>query len=142
MAVPVIRELKQQIVPRPGQIVILDVPPGTSCPVVEAVRGADFLLLVTEPTPFGLHDLRLAVEVGRMLGLPMGAVLNRDGIGDDNVLHFCESEGIPVMLRIPFERAIARGCAQGRTLFEIHPEYAPRVRGMALAILRRIDGAP
>jgi MinD superfamily P-loop ATPase len=139
MAGPVIRQLKQQITPRPGQIVILDAPPGTSCPVVEAVRGADFLLLVTEPTPFGLHDLRLAVQVGRSLGLPMGIIINRDGIGDDSLAHYCENEGIPVMMRIPFERAIARGFAQGRTLLETHPAYAPQFREMVLAMGRRIE---
>jgi len=141
MAVPVIRELKRQLNARPGQVVILDAPPGTSCPVVEAVRGSDFLLLVTEPTPFGLHDLRLAVEVGHALGLPMGAVINRDGIGDDSVTRFCETEGIPVLMRIPFERAIARDSALGRTLLETHPEYAPRFRELAGDILRQVEGA-
>jgi MinD superfamily P-loop ATPase len=141
MAGPVIRQLKQQIIPRPGQVVILDAPPGTSCPVVQAVRGADFLLLVTEPTPFGLHDLRLAVQVGRSLGLPMGVIINRDGIGDESLTHYCESEGIPVMMRIPFERAIARGFAQGRTLLETHPAYAPRFQEVVLQIGRRIEEA-
>ena len=141
MAGPVIRQLKQQIIPRPGQVVILDAPPGTSCPVVEAVRGADFLLLVTEPTPFGLHDLRLAVQVGRSLGLPLGVIINRDGIGDENLTHYCESEGMPVMMRIPFERAIARGFAQGRTLLETHPAYAPQFQEVVLQIGRRIEEA-
>jgi len=139
MAGPVIRQLKQQITPRPGQVVILDAPPGTSCPVVEAVRGADFLLLVTEPTPFGLHDLRLAVQVGRSLGIPMGVIINRDGIGDESLAHYCESEGMPVLMRIPFERAIARGFAQGQTLLETHPAYAPLFREMVLEIGRRIE---
>ena len=139
MAGPVIRQLKQQITPRPGQVVILDAPPGTSCPVVEAVRGADFLLLVTEPTPFGLHDLRLAVQVGRSLGIPMGVIINRDGIGDESLAHYCESEGMPVLMRIPFERAIARGFAQGQTLLETHPAYAPLFREMVLEMGRRIE---
>ncbi len=88
MAVPIIRQLKRSTCPRGRrrQSVILDAPPGTSCPVVETMRGADFVLLVTEPTPFGLHDLRLAVQVARdELGLPVGVVVNRDGVGDAGV---------------------------------------------------------
>jgi MinD superfamily P-loop ATPase len=128
LATPIIRQLKQWARPQPKQIVIVDVPPGTSCPVVEAVRGADFLLLVTEPTPFGLHDLRLAVQVGRELNLPMGVVINRDGIGDRRVEEFCELEGLPILLRIPFEQAIAEGIAQGRSLVEIQPDYGHHFR--------------
>jgi MinD superfamily P-loop ATPase len=123
MATPIIRQLKQWASPLPGQIVIADAPPGTSCPVVESVRGADYLLLVTEPTPFGLHDLRLAVQVGRELNLPMGVVINRAGIGDGGAEEFCQNEGLPVLMHIPFKRSIADGIAQGRPLIEIHPEY-------------------
>ena len=88
MPVPAIRQLKKWTLPgtRNGRPVIIDAPPGTSCPVVETMRDADFVLLVTEPTPFGLHDLRMAVEVARgELGLPVGVVINRDGIGDQGV---------------------------------------------------------
>ena len=126
MATPVIRQLKQWAAPQPGQVVIIDASPGTSCPVVEAARGADFLLLVTEPTPFGLHDLRLAVQVGRALKLPMGVVINRDGLGDSSVTDFCAVEELPILLRIPFDRAIAAGIAQGQPLVEIYPEYTAR----------------
>jgi MinD superfamily P-loop ATPase len=116
--------------------VIVDASPGTSCPVVEAVRGADFLLLVTEPTPFGLHDLKLAVQVARELGLRVGVVINRnqDNPSIDHrylaVDDFCANEGLPVLMRIPFERRIAEGIAQGMTLIEIHPEYGDRFRRM------------
>jgi MinD superfamily P-loop ATPase len=137
MAVPIIRQFKKWAAPRPGQVVIVDASPGTSCPVVESVRGADFLLLVTEPTPFGLHDLRLAVQVGRELSLPMGVVINRDGIGDLGVDEFCQTEELPILLRIPYERAIAEGVAQGRTLVEIHPEYAERFQKMFEQIVER-----
>jgi MinD superfamily P-loop ATPase len=126
MAGPIIRRLKRWAAQQDGQIVILDCPPGTSCPVVEAVRGASFVLLVTEPTPFGLHDLRLAVRVGRSLGLPMGVIINRDGIGDESVADYCESEGLRVMLRIPFERAIAEGIARGQPLVALDPQYHSR----------------
>ncbi|MFH1908752.1 MAG: ATP-binding protein [Chloroflexota bacterium] len=123
MAVPVIRQLKKWAVPQPGQVVVRDAPPGTSCPVVEAMRGADYVVLVTEPTPFGLHDLRLAVQVARELNIPVGVIINRDGSGDAGVGEFCAAVGLPVLLRIPFERAIAEGIAQGKNLVEIHPEY-------------------
>jgi MinD superfamily P-loop ATPase len=123
MAVPVIRQLKMWAKPRPGQNVIIDVSPGTSCPVVSALRGSDFLLLVTEPTPFGLHDLKLAVQIGRELNIPMGVVINRDDGSASAIDDYCRSMDLPVMLRIPFMRSIAEGIAQGRALLEIDPAY-------------------
>jgi MinD superfamily P-loop ATPase len=134
MAVPIIRQLKKWMVPSAGQVQILDAPPGTSCPVVESMRGADFVLLVTEPTPFGLHDLRLAVRVAQELEIPMGVVINRDGSGDSRVEEFCHSEGIQVLLRVPFERTIAEGVARGKPLVAIHPEYVNRFRELYLQI--------
>jgi len=126
MAVPVIRALKKWAMPQAGQVVIVDTSPGTSCPVVEAVRGADFLLLVTEPTSFGLHDLRLAAQIARELHIPAGVVINRDGIGNSGVEEFCRAEGLPILMRIPFERIIAEGIAQGKALVDIHTEYLSR----------------
>jgi MinD superfamily P-loop ATPase len=131
MAVPVIRQLKQWAIPpdvgdRP---VILDAPPGASCPVVETMRGADAVLLVTEPTPFGLHDLRVAVQVARdELDLPVAVIVNRDGVSDAGVSDagiaaYCAAEGLPILLRIPLERAIAEGIANGATLIDIRPAY-------------------
>jgi len=123
MAVPVISQLKQwQAASREG-LVILDAPPGTSCPVVETLGGADYVVLVTEPTPFGLHDLKLAVEMVREMGLSMGVIINRDGIGSDDVENYCASERLPVLMKIPFDREIAEGLAKGRTLPEIRPMY-------------------
>jgi MinD superfamily P-loop ATPase len=130
MAVPIIRQLKQWVPAGAGQPVILDAPPGTSCPVVESVRGADFALLVTEPTPFGLHDLGLMVEVVRELNLPAGVVINRDGIGDSAVDRFCAQAGLPVLMRIPLEREIGEAIAQGQPLIEARPEYRERFRDM------------
>ena len=89
MAVPVIRQLKQWRLLQERRLVIRDAPPGNSCPLVEAIRGADFVLLVTEPTPFGLHDMRLAIQLTRELNLPMGVVINRDGVGDGGVEEYC-----------------------------------------------------
>jgi len=124
MAVPVIRELKKRIGENPDRIVILDASPGTSCPVVETMRGADFVLMVTEPTPFGLHDLRLAVEVARdELGLPVGVVINRDGVGDRGVEDYCAAENIPILMRIPLDRRIAEAYSEGIPLVEALPEY-------------------
>ena len=130
MAVPVIRQLKKWTLPQPGQLVIRDAPPGTSCPVVETVRGSHYLLLVTEPTPFGLHDLSLAAQVAGELGIPAGVVINRENGPYPALDEFCAQNNLPVLLRIPFERAIAEGVAQGKTLVEIHPEYGEFFRQM------------
>jgi len=129
MSPPIIRQLKQLANPQGGadQVVILDAPPGTACPVVETMRGADFVLLVTEPTPFGLHDLRLAVEVARdELGMPVGVVINRDGIGDQSVQAYCASEEIPLLMQIPFDRRIAEAYSEGIPILEALPEYHER----------------
>jgi MinD superfamily P-loop ATPase len=139
MPVPVIRTLKQWAPPRGGQTAILDAPPGTSCSVVTTLYGADYALLVTEPTPFGLHDLRLAVQVARQMGLPIGVVINRDGLGFDGVEAFCRFEGLPVLLRIPFARHIAAGLARGRPLAEIDRSYVPLLQGVAARIQRQIE---
>jgi MinD superfamily P-loop ATPase len=128
MAVPVIRELKRRIGGNAtNRIVILDASPGTSCPVVETMRGADFVLMVTEPTPFGLHDLKLAVEVARgELGLPVGVVINRDGVGDRGVEDHCAAEGIPILMHIPLNRRIAEAYSEGVMIVEALPEYRER----------------
>jgi len=126
MSPPIIRQLKHQAIPKNGrgQVTILDSPPGTACPVVETMRGADFVLLVTEPTPFGLHDLRLAVEVARdELRLPVGVVINRDGIGDLGVDEYCSENDVPILMRIPFDRRIAEAYSEGISLVDALPEY-------------------
>jgi MinD superfamily P-loop ATPase len=126
MAVPIIRQLKRWMIPaRPGnRPVVLDASPGTACPVVETMRGAEFVLMVTEPTPFGLHDLRLAVEVARdELGLPVGVVVNRDGVGDRGVDSYCAAHNVPILGRIPLERRIAEAYSDGVALVEVMPEY-------------------
>ncbi|MBM4464154.1 MAG: (4Fe-4S)-binding protein [Chloroflexi bacterium] len=131
MAVPVIRQLKKRIGEadlHPHSMVILDASPGTACPVVETMRGADFVLMVTEPTPFGLHDLKLAVEVARdELGLPVGVVINRDGVGDRGVEDYCAAEGIPILMRIPLDRRIAEAYSEGVVMVEALPEYRERL---------------
>ena len=105
-AIPVIKSLKKKI--SKDKNVILDAPPGTSCPVIETVGCSDYCILVTEPTPFGLHDLKLAVEVVRHLNIPFGIIINREGVGDKNVEMYCRQEKIPVLMKIPHDEEIAR----------------------------------
>jgi len=129
MAVPIIRELKKRLAQAVDGIAILDASPGTACPVVESLRGADFGLMVTEPTPFGLHDLRLAVEVARdELGIPVGVVINRDGVGDSGVDEYCQAQGIPILMRIPLDRRVAEAYSEGRSLLEALPDYRQKFR--------------
>lgn len=121
MAPPVIREVKKYA--NPANTVIIDVPPGTSCPVIEAVKGSDFCLLVTEPTPFGLNDVSLAVEVVRELHIPCGLIINRVGVGDKEIERYCHREGVPILLRIPLDRNIAMLYSKGISLAEGIPEW-------------------
>ena len=112
-------------------VVVVDAAPGTSCPVIAAAHGSDFLLLVTEPTPLGLHDLGLAVELGSALGLPMGVVINRCGEDDGGeVESFAADRGVPVLASIPFDRRIAAAYARGEVLVESIPEYRARVEAL------------
>ena len=110
----------------PERLTIIDAPPGTSCPVIAAMNGADFILMVTEPTPFGLHDLKLAVEAVRLLDIPCGLVVNRADIGDNKVFEYAEREGLPILLTIPFERRIAEAYSQGKNMVEEFPEWRER----------------
>ena len=140
MALPIIRQLKGWLPAGPDQTLIIDASPGTTCPVVEAMREADFVLLVTEPTPFGLHDLRLAVEVARdELGLPVGVVINRDGVGDRGVEDYCAAENIPILMRIPLDRRIAGAYSEGMPLVEALPEYRAKFIQLYLRIADHIS---
>ena len=138
MAPPVIRAVKKHI--DRGSVAIIDIPPGTSCPVVEAVKGSDFCLLVTEPTPFGLNDLSLALEVVRELDIPAGVIINRVGVGRDEVEQYCRREEIPIVLRIPLDRDIATLYSRGIALVEGMPRWRQEflrlfqdIRGMTAA---------
>jgi len=124
MSPPLIRAVKQDA-PKNG-LIILDAPPGTSCPVIAAVKGADFVVLVTEPTPFGLHDLTLAVETVRQIGIPFGVVINRSDIGDDRVSAYCRREQIPILMEIPDDRRIAEAYSRGELAVDAVPETLPR----------------
>jgi MinD superfamily P-loop ATPase len=121
MAPPVIREVKKYA--DSANMVIIDVPPGTSCPVVEAIRESDFCLLVTQPTPFGLNDLALAVEVARELDIPCGVLINRNGVGNDKVDRYCREQDVPVLLKILLDRRIASLYFKGIPLVEGMPRW-------------------
>ncbi|MBW2307991.1 MAG: ATP-binding protein [Deltaproteobacteria bacterium] len=134
MAGPLIRAVKNRI--QQDNLTIIDVPPGTSCPVIEAVKGSDFVLLVTEPTPFGLNDLELAVGMGRELGLPLGVVINRSDIGDARVIEYCGKENLPVLMEIPEDRSIAEAYSRGDIIIDAIPGYKNSFAGLLDKILK------
>ncbi len=121
MSPPLIKKVREYT--RPNILTIIDAPPGTSCPVIASMTGADFVLLVTEPTPFGLHDLKLAVGAVKILGIPCGLVINRSDIGNDQVKIYAEQENIPVLMEIPFDRSIAEAYSRGKMIVEVIPEW-------------------
>jgi len=121
MAPPLIRKVRSFA--HAGKVTIIDAPPGTSCPVIAAMKGADFVLLVTEPTPFGLHDLKLALGAVRILGIPCGLVINRSDMGDDRLREYAGVEGIPILMEIPFDRKIAESYSSGELLVDVRPEW-------------------
>ncbi len=120
---PVIRAAKAAA--PAGEWTILDCPPGTACPMIEAVRDCDFVLLVTEPTPFGLHDLRSALEVTDALGLRRGVVINRSGHGTGETRALCRSRGVPILAEIPDSPVVARACARGELAVDSVPPLQP-----------------
>nr|MBN2277394.1 ATP-binding protein [candidate division Zixibacteria bacterium] len=134
---PVIKVLRS--VPNGSRITIIDAPPGTSCPVIEAVRNTDFVVLVTEPTPFGLHDLKLAVEMVRAMNLPFGVVINRADMGDDRVEKYCKSERVDILLKIPFDRRLAEEYSEGSMTLISNPEYAGGLVTLMNDIKKRIE---
>ncbi|MFO7560187.1 MAG: ATP-binding protein [Desulfobacterales bacterium] len=120
MSPPMIRKVRSYILPKKTNII--DAPPGTSCPVIAAMKGVDFVLMVTEPTPFGLHDLKLAVEAVKLLGIPRGLVINRSDMGDKKVYEYAVQENLPILMEIPFDRRIAEIYSRGGLIVEEMPE--------------------
>jgi MinD superfamily P-loop ATPase len=116
-----IKEVKKHI--KKDSLAIIDVPPGTSCPVVEAVKGADFVLLVSEPTPFGLNDLKLAVDLVRKINLPFAVAINRYDIGNEEMGKYCEAESIDVLMKLPDDRRIAEAYSTGQMIVDVLGEY-------------------
>jgi len=121
-------------------IAIFDSPPGTSCPVMEATRDADFVILVTEPTPFGLHDLSLAVETMQALKKSFGVVVNRYGIGNDEVIHYCREENIPLLAKIPNSRKIAELYSSGKLMYQDFPEVEKSLSDILEYCIKEVKG--
>jgi MinD superfamily P-loop ATPase len=124
MAVPIIERVKDAV--QPDKVNIIDAPPGTSCPVISSVKNTDFVILVTEPTPFGLNDLKLAVGMVKILNIPHGIIINRSDLGDEKVKEYAKEENIPILMEIPFDRQIAETYSKGKLLVEELPELKER----------------
>ena len=137
MATPIIRHMKKKI--SEEKISILDSPPGTACPVIESLHGSDFALLVTEPTPFGLHDLKLSVGVAREMDIPVGVIINRDGIGDENVAKYCDEKDVPVLMRIPNDREIAELYSNGIPFVNNFEDWKERFNQLFETIEKLVD---
>lgn len=135
-APPVIREVKKYI--SSGKTTIIDVPPGTSCPVITAIKDTNFIILVTEPTPFGLNDLSLAIEVARKLRIPFGVVINRSGLGNNDTDKYCQKEDIPILMRIPFSKKIAEVYSRGDPILKSLPEYKKKFQRLFEEIERLV----
>jgi MinD superfamily P-loop ATPase len=140
MPTPIIRQLKKMESFSEDDIIILDAPPGASCSVVETLRGVDYVLLVTEPTPFGLHDLKQMLGIVQEMKIPAGTIINRDGIGDDRVEQFLIQNHLPILMRIPYLRSLAKGIAAGKTLVDLMPEYRIQLQQVYTTILERVRG--
>lgn len=137
MAPPIIKKVRSYT--DPNMVTLIDAPPGTSCPVIAAMNKADFVLLVTEPTPFGLHDLTLAVETVRILGIPCGLVINRAGIGNDDVKTYAQKQDLPILMEIPFDKKIAQIYSNGKMIIDEMPEYKVKFQALFKKIERIVE---
>jgi MinD superfamily P-loop ATPase len=133
MSPPLIKKVRS--VARQNLVTIIDAPPGTSCPVIASIKHTDFVLLVTEPTPFGLHDLVLTMGAVKKMGIPCGLVINRAGLGDNLVHQYAQREHLPVLLEIPFERRIAEAYSRGKLIIDTMPEWKNRFKELYQGII-------
>lgn len=136
MSPPLIRKVRSSA--KPDRINIIDAPPGTSCPVIAAIKDTDFVLMVTEPTPFGLHDLKLAVEAVKLLHIPCGLVVNRSDIGNDDVRQYARTENIPILMEIPFDRGIAESYSRGHLMVEAMPGWKDKFLALHSKIISMV----
>lgn len=136
MAPPIIKAVKKHN--DKEMLTIIDAPPGTACPYIEAVKDSDFVLLVTEPTPFGLSDLIASVEVLKQLNIPFGVIINRFDIGDERVEDYCNIKSIPILMKIPFRREIAVAYSKGISIVEEISEYKNKFKKLYKEIIREI----
>ncbi len=139
MPTPVIRQLKKANQPGRDDVVIADSPPGASCSVVETLRGADYVLLVVEPTPFGLHDMQQMLGIVKEMKIPAGIIINRENGAFGPLEEVCEDNHLTVLMRIPYDRAIAEGIAEGKNLTEIYPVYIPEFQKMFKKITAELN---
>lgn len=141
-AVPVIARTREYVdsLHTDPDYTIYDAPPGTSCPVIEATKAVDFVILVTEPTPFGLHDLKLAVETMRKIDRNFAVVINREGMGNDHVTRYCQEEEIPVIAKIPNQRKIAELYSRGDLIYPEVPEFKQQLKGIEQYIVALCKG--
>ena len=137
MSPPLIEKVKEHI--GTNTLNIIDAPPGTSCPVIAAIKDADYLLLVTEPTPFGLNDLKLAVETARLMGLPFGIVINRSDVGDDRTHQYAADENIPILMEIPDLRKIAEAYSNGILMVDALPEMKEKFQALYQNVMARLN---
>jgi len=137
MSPPLIKKVRSY--ENPEKLTIIDAPPGTSCPVIASMKDADFVLLVTEPTPFGLHDLKLAVGAAHVLNIPLGLVINRSDLGDGKVKEYAHEINLPILMEIPFNREIAEAYSKGEMLVDVMPEWKDRFIGLHYKIEKLIE---
>ena len=138
MSPPLIKAVQQAAVE--SEVTIIDAPPGTSCPVIEAVRHSDFIILVTEPTPFGLNDLKLAVDMVRVIAVPFAVAINRSDIGDEAVRQYCRKEQIDIILEIPNDRRVAEAYSRGELAGECFADYENTFSKLSHTLLDRTAG--
>ena len=134
---PVTKALKK--LATTSDVTVIDAPPGTSCPVIEAISDTDFVILITEPTPFGLNDLKLAVGMVRAIGLPCGVVINRSDIGDNRTEEYCGKEDIDILIKIPFDRRVAEAYSSGEMMFGVDPGYELNLRELYKNVVSRVS---
>ncbi|MEX1299343.1 MAG: ATP-binding protein [Desulfotignum sp.] len=135
MVPPVIRKVKFHRADDQG-ITLIDAPPGTSCPVIAAMKDTDFVILVTEPTPFGLNDLKLAVETVKLMNIPHGLIINRAGMGDDAVYAYAGEQKLPVLMEIPYDKAIAEAYSRGDLIITHQQDYKEKFQTLYQKICR------
>jgi MinD superfamily P-loop ATPase len=136
MSPPLIKKVLSYI--DPARLTIVDAPPGTSCPVIESIKKADFVLLVTEPTPFGLYDLKLTVAAIKLLNIRCGLVINRSDLGDAKVKEYADRENLPILMEIPFDRRIAEAYSRGDLVIEVMPEWKKKFLELYDAITEQL----
>jgi MinD superfamily P-loop ATPase len=141
-SLPVIRAVKDLAASPDLDTVIIDAPPGVACPTVETLRASDLAVLVTEPTPFGLHDLRLAVDTARQMDIPFGVVVNRAGIGDSRVNDYCSAEDVPILMEIPDDRRIAEACSRGEVFAASDAAFSASLQDLARDLRARTAQGP